>query len=176
VSSSGTSSDRPTQSAQSESLSDPKGPLPFAQVPAEAPGYHAFFDAPLDSANDKDKVVDSSTESVREQVGTSTGGAELVATGKDDPNGNSSAEGSQFQKRMRLVRSKKAFLDALPGLLRSDSGKWVAFADGELIRIGDSQGELYEHCLKDLSLNHDQFIVRRIVPRVPWVVELPPTR
>jgi len=63
-----------------------------------------------------------------------------------------------------LARSQAAFLAELPELLVHHRGKWIAFADGRRVRLADSQTELYRHCLTDLGLTHDRFVVRRIVP------------
>lgn len=63
-----------------------------------------------------------------------------------------------------LALSQKDFLSDLPQLLEIHRGKWVAYADGKRIKLANSQAELYRHCLNELKLSHDRFIVRRIVP------------
>jgi hypothetical protein len=63
-----------------------------------------------------------------------------------------------------LARSLAAYLADLPELLADYRRKWVVYADGQRLRFGSSQAELYRHCLTDLGLTHDRFIIRRIVP------------
>ena len=63
-----------------------------------------------------------------------------------------------------LEQSQAAFESELPDLLQHHRGEWVAYADGKLVRFGRSQAELYRHCLTDLKLTHDRFVVRRIMP------------
>jgi hypothetical protein len=63
-----------------------------------------------------------------------------------------------------LERSKAAYRADLPALLAKNPRQWVAYADGNQVRIGASQRELYHYCLEDLKLTHDRFIVRRIIP------------
>jgi hypothetical protein len=62
------------------------------------------------------------------------------------------------------ARSQAAYMAELPELLKSHRGKWVAFADGKMLRLGNSRAELYRHCLNDLGLPHERFVVRRIIP------------
>jgi hypothetical protein len=63
-----------------------------------------------------------------------------------------------------LARSLAAYLVDLPKLLANHKRKWVVYADGQQLRFGSSQAELYHHCLQDLGLTHDRFIIRRIMP------------
>ena len=63
-----------------------------------------------------------------------------------------------------LQRSQAAYAAELPQLLECHRGKWVAYADGKRVRIANTQAELYRHCLKELGLPHDRFVVRRVVP------------
>jgi hypothetical protein len=69
--------------------------------------------------------------------------------------------------------SVAAFIRDLPALLRTDAGRWVAYANGHRVRIAATQTELYRHCLKELGLGHDEFVVCCIVPDVGGVVEDP---
>jgi hypothetical protein len=63
-----------------------------------------------------------------------------------------------------LARSLAAYLADLPELLANHKRKWVVYADGRQLTFGSSQAELYRHCLQDLGLTHDRFIIRRIMP------------
>jgi hypothetical protein len=63
-----------------------------------------------------------------------------------------------------LSQSQAAFLSALPNLLKHHAGEWVAFADGKMVRLGNTRVELFRHCLNDLGMTHDRFVVRRIIP------------
>ena len=68
-----------------------------------------------------------------------------------------------------LASSQAAFRADLTELLASHPGEWAAYADGRRVRFGQSQAELYRHCLHDLGLTHDRFVVRRVVPESPQV-------
>jgi hypothetical protein len=70
-----------------------------------------------------------------------------------------------------LARSQAAFRAELPELLKHHSRKWVAFADGKMVRLGNTRMELYRHCLKDLGLTHDRFVVRRVIPECSPQIE-----
>lgn len=63
-----------------------------------------------------------------------------------------------------LARSQAAFQIDLPELLGTLRGKWVAYANGERVWMGDTQRDGYRHCLQDLGLTHDRFVVRRVAP------------
>jgi Family of unknown function (DUF5678) len=63
-----------------------------------------------------------------------------------------------------LACSQAAFKAELSELLQQHRGKWVAFANGKMVRLGNTRSELYRHCLNDLGLMHDHFVVRRIIP------------
>ena len=78
--------------------------------------------------------------------------------------GEESGETDPTVPETPLSRSQAAYQAELPELLESDRGKWVAYADGKRVRIANTQAELYRHCLKDLGLTHDRFVVRRIIP------------
>jgi hypothetical protein len=56
------------------------------------------------------------------------------------------------------------YLAELPALLESDYRKWIAYTDGGLRKIAKTQTELYRHCLDELKLKHEQFIIRYIEP------------
>ena len=73
-----------------------------------------------------------------------------------------------------LSRSQAAFRADLPELLTEYRGKWVAYADGTQVRIGNTQAELYRHCLHDRGLSHDRFVVRRIAPEGSPQIEYNP--
>jgi hypothetical protein len=73
-----------------------------------------------------------------------------------------------------LARSQMAYKAELLELLAHHRGKWVAYADGDRLRLGNSQVELYRHCLSDLGLTHDRFIVRRIMPESSPQIEYTP--
>lgn len=95
------------------------------------------------------------------QFGTHDGGGEAgVASGCD-------ATEIVLPRRVvetPLRQSQAAYLADLPELLHEYHRKWVAYADGARVKIADTQAELYRHCLKDLALTHDRFVVRRVVP------------
>ena len=73
-----------------------------------------------------------------------------------------------------LARSQTAYEKDLPELLKSHPGAWVAYADGKQVRIAKNPTELYRHCLNDLGLTHDRFVVSRIVPDSGREVEYNP--
>ena len=70
-----------------------------------------------------------------------------------------------------LARSQAAFEAELPELLKLHPRKWVAYADGQFLRLGNTPIELYQLCLKELGLTHDRFVVRGIVPPSSPIVE-----
>jgi hypothetical protein len=72
------------------------------------------------------------------------------------------------------VISQSAFVHDLPGLLATNPGCWVAYAHGQRVQVASTQTELYKHCLQELGLNHDEFVVRLIVPDAGIDVESPP--
>ncbi len=71
-------------------------------------------------------------------------------------------------------RSVEVFARDLPGLLDRHPGDWVAYAHGKQLRVARTQTELYRHCLKELGLRHDEFVVCCIVPDPGGKVETPP--
>lgn len=70
-----------------------------------------------------------------------------------------------------LARSQQAYERDLPELLAHHDGKWVAYADGQRVRFGETQVELYRHCLNELKLTHDRFVVRRVMPECSLDIE-----
>jgi len=90
--------------------------------------------------------------------------------GEIEPHGRSLNAPLPWEADTPLGRSQAAYLEALPELLKTHPREWVAFADGNLVRFGKTGAELYQHCLNDLGLTHDRFVVRRVIPDVdPFV-------
>ncbi|QJW99407.1 hypothetical protein [Frigoriglobus tundricola] len=63
-----------------------------------------------------------------------------------------------------VARCPYSFARDLPALLDTPPLRWVAYVDGNQVRIADTQAELYRHCLNELGLDHDRFIIACIVP------------
>lgn len=70
-----------------------------------------------------------------------------------------------------VYRAQATFLRHLPALLEKYPGKWVAFTEDGFLRIGNTQDEMYRHCLFDLGLPHERFVVRLVEPWGSQVVE-----
>jgi hypothetical protein len=70
-----------------------------------------------------------------------------------------------------LARCLEAFERDLSELLKTHPRRWVAYANGSRVRIADTQTEVYRHCLYDLGLRDDEFIVACIVPDSGGAVE-----
>jgi hypothetical protein len=70
-----------------------------------------------------------------------------------------------------ISSSLSAFEKDLTQLLTNHKYEWVAYAKGEQLKIAETQTELYRHCLNELHLSHDEFIVRCIVPETGPEVE-----
>jgi hypothetical protein len=84
---------------------------------------------------------------------------------ESDANISTSSDFSEnSESRAPLARSLAAYLADLPELLANHKRKWVVYADGRRLRFGSTLAELYRHCLNDLGLTHDRFIIRRIMP------------
>ena len=73
-----------------------------------------------------------------------------------------------------LQRCMDSLSRDLPRLLVEHPRRWVAYVDGELLRVADTQTELYLQCLDELGLPHDQFIVAGIGPDCGGEVEYLP--
>jgi hypothetical protein len=73
-----------------------------------------------------------------------------------------------------ITRSLAAFARDLPLLLETNPRRWVAYVDGNQLRIADTQTELYRQCLYELGLQHDQFIVTLIIDDCGGAVEYTP--
>jgi hypothetical protein len=84
------------------------------------------------------------------------------------------AQDEAADPRVAIERSKAAYRGELPELLKTNFRQWVAYADGRRVRIGTSQIDLYRHCLEDLKLTHDRFIVRCIIPESSPDIEVIP--
>ena len=69
-----------------------------------------------------------------------------------------------------IVRSLAAFRRDLQGLLKKHPGQWVAYNCEERVGFSSSKIELYQKCLSR-GLSQSDFVVRRVVPDVPRVVE-----
>jgi hypothetical protein len=82
--------------------------------------------------------------------------------------------GGHEQVSPAVARSLAALTRELPELLGSHPGRWVAYADGNRVRVADTQTELYRHCLKELGLGHHEFIVCCVVPDSGRKVEYTP--
>lgn len=70
-----------------------------------------------------------------------------------------------------LTRSQAAFRADLPELLEQHRGEWVAYADGQRVRFGKTQADLYRYCLNELRLSHNRFVVRRVAPELDPQIE-----
>jgi hypothetical protein len=70
-----------------------------------------------------------------------------------------------------VANSLAAFARERADLFRTDPFRWVAYQDGKRLRLADTQTELYRHCLQDLGLAHDAFLVRCITPEDPLEIE-----
>lgn len=70
-----------------------------------------------------------------------------------------------------ILRALAAFERERAALFATDPFRWVAYRDGRRLRTADTQTELYRHCLGELGLAHDEFIVRCITPEDPTEVE-----
>ncbi len=70
-----------------------------------------------------------------------------------------------------LSRSQAAYLADLPDLLQSHPGDWVAYANGQRLRLGGTRTDLYRYCLFELGLTHDRFVVRCIEPECDPQIE-----
>ncbi len=87
----------------------------------------------------------------------------VAGTDGIDPEASQAVESAYVVESSPKV-SQAAFVACLPELLSKHRGKWVAFADGKLLRLAASQSELYRYCLSELGLTHTRFVIRRVVP------------
>ncbi len=74
-----------------------------------------------------------------------------------------------------IRQSQEAFRRALPQLLQSRKHhrKWVAYCGDVCIGFAATDTALYEECLRR-GLNEEEFVVRCIVPEMPWDLDATP--
>jgi hypothetical protein len=63
-----------------------------------------------------------------------------------------------------LMRSQSAFERDLPELLTTHFKQWVAYADGQRLRVGKTQTELLRYCFVERKLSPKRCVITRIVP------------
>jgi hypothetical protein len=90
---------------------------------------------------------------------------------EDDPNEEVSSV-NEVAAESALEQSKASYRADLTELLKTNPRQWVAYADGKRVRLGTSQRDLYRHCLEELKLTHDRFIVRQIIPEESPEIEV----
>jgi hypothetical protein len=73
-----------------------------------------------------------------------------------------------------ILKSLAAFERERESLFRTDPYRWVSYRDGNRLELADTQTELYRHCLHELCLGHEDFIVRCITPEEITEVEVSP--
>jgi hypothetical protein len=78
----------------------------------------------------------------------------------------------QYTPSPAQERCLEAFARDLPELLRTHAGKWVAYINGERLRIADTQTELDRECLYDRGLPHEEFVVFYIYAGALEVIEI----
>lgn len=71
-------------------------------------------------------------------------------------------------------RCLEAFARDLPELLHTHHDKWVAYVNGERLRIADTQTELTRECLYERGLPHEEFVVFYICADACEVIEIYP--
>jgi len=78
----------------------------------------------------------------------------------------------QYTPSPAQERCLDAFARDLPELLSTRAGKWVAYINGERLRIADTQTELDRECLYDRGLSHEEFVVFYIYAGALEVIEI----
>jgi hypothetical protein len=78
----------------------------------------------------------------------------------------------QYTPSPAQERCLEAFARDLPELLCTHDGKWVAYINGERLRIADTQTELDRECLNDRGLPHEEFVVFYIYAGALEVIEI----
>lgn len=66
----------------------------------------------------------------------------------------------------RVKLEFERFKAALPELLKTHSGKWVVFLNGEVQSMFDDEGSAFDHAVKTLGVEAG-FVVAPVVPIAP---------